>query len=192
MPGGNDRVIPAARAVLDFLNNHQQAGRLTAGSRQGPGALRRWPAAGSRRCTRRRLARTGWKTGFPAELSDLGPLLALTLGEQQDASMAGLVKLLERSLSDPRRLRALLRFQAAVLTYRAMTGEPGKFAFEPVTGLPPMFQAFPLQISVPALVVEGSRCCDPPARCPGMGRAWSSLARTPAAETPIAPAWLPP
>ena len=98
---------------------------------------------------------------LPAELADLGPLLALTLGEQQDASMAGLVKMLERSLSDPRRLRALLRFQAAVLTYLAMTGEPGKFAFERVTSLPPMFQAFPLQLSVPALVVEGSRYCDP-------------------------------
>ena len=30
--------------------------------------------------------------------------------------MAGLVELLERSLSDPRRLRALLRFQSAVIT----------------------------------------------------------------------------
>ena len=54
---------------------------------------------------------------LPAELADLAPLLAVTLGEQQDASMSGLVKLLERSLSDPRRLRALLRFQSAVLTY---------------------------------------------------------------------------
>jgi CheY-like chemotaxis protein len=75
--------------------------------------------------------------------------------------MAGLVKLLERSLSDPKRLRALLRFQASVLTYHAMTGESGKFAFEEVATLPPMFQAFPLSLSVPALVVEGSRRCEP-------------------------------
>jgi CheY-like chemotaxis protein len=74
--------------------------------------------------------------------------------------MAGLVKMLERSLSDPKRLRALLRFQSAVLTYQAMTGEPGKFSFERVSILPPMFQAFPLQLSVPALVVEGARYCD--------------------------------
>ena len=80
---------------------------------------------------------------LPDELADLAPLLALTLGEHQDASMSGLVKLLERSLSDPRRLRALLRFQSAVLTYWGMTGEPGKFAFEPITALPPMFQALP-------------------------------------------------
>ena len=55
---------------------------------------------------------------LPDELSDLGPLLALTLGEQQDPSMAGLVKMLERSLADPRRLRALLRFQAGSLAYQ--------------------------------------------------------------------------
>src|SRR5262249_53895824 len=87
------------------------------------------------------------------------PLLALTLGEQHDASTAGLIKLLERSLSDPRRLRTLLRFQAAFLTYQATTGEPGKFAFERATLLPPMFQAFPLQCSVPALVVDGCVLC---------------------------------
>jgi CheY-like chemotaxis protein len=147
------------RSLLDFLNNTQQAGRLTleidkervrfalAGGRvqavysptYGPDRLESW---------------------LPGELADLGPLLALTLGEQQDASTAGLVRLLERSLSDPKRIRALLRFQGSVLTYRAMTGEGGKFAFEPVTTLPPMFQAFPLQTSVPALLVEGLRLCD--------------------------------
>ncbi len=147
------------RALLDFLNISQQAGRLTLES--GKDRIR-WALSGGR-------VQAVYSPTFrpdrledhlPADLSDLGPLLALTLGEQQDASMAGLVKLLERSLSDPRRIRALLRFQAAVLTYRAMTGEPGKFAFEPVTTLPPMFQAFPLQISVPALVVEGLRHTD--------------------------------
>jgi CheY-like chemotaxis protein len=65
--------------------------------------------------------------------------------------------MLERSLADPRRLRALLRFQAALLTYKALTGEPGKFSFEPVTSLPPMFQALPLQLSVAALLVDGTR-----------------------------------
>jgi CheY-like chemotaxis protein len=146
--------------LLDFLNNQQRNGRLTlesgkdrvrfamAGGRVqavysptiGPDRIERW---------------------LPPELDELGPLLALTLGEQQDASMSGLIKLLERSLSDPRRLRALLRFQAAALTYLATTGAPGKFAFEPASGLPPMFQAFPLQCSVPALVVDGSRRCGP-------------------------------
>jgi CheY-like chemotaxis protein len=43
------------------------------------------------------------------------------------------------------------------LTYWALTGEPGRFAFEKGGTLPPMFQAFPLQISLPALAVEGAR-----------------------------------
>ena len=157
------------RALLDFLNNSQQAGRLTV--EVGKDRVR-WALAGGRvqAVYSPTIGPDRLEDQLPAELSDLGPLLALTLGEQQDASMAGLVKLLERSLSDPRRLRALLRFQASVLTYRAMTGEPGKFAFEPVTTLPPMFQAFPLQISVPALIVEGLRCCDPLANVRGMGQ----------------------
>ncbi|MGC8639514.1 MAG: response regulator [Isosphaeraceae bacterium] len=148
------------RAVLDFLNNLQQTGRLTVEA--GKDRLRfalsggRVQAVYSPTIGAERLDNL-----LPAELSDLGPLLALTLGEQQDPSMAGLVKMLEKSLSDPRRLRVLLRFQAAVLTYLAMVSEPGKFTFEHVTSLPPMFQAFPLQISVPALVVEGSRLWEP-------------------------------
>jgi CheY-like chemotaxis protein len=147
------------RALFDFLNNNQQAGRLTL--ELGKDRLRfslaggRVQAVYSPTCGPERL-----EDRLPGELSDLGPLLALTLGEQHDAPMAGLVKLLERSLSDPRRIRALLRFQASVLTHRALTGEPGKFAFEPVATLPPMFQAFPLQISVAALAVEGLRHSD--------------------------------
>jgi CheY-like chemotaxis protein len=149
------------RALLDFFNNSQQAGRLTV--EIGKDRVR-FALAGGR-------IQAVYSPTFgpnrlddllPTELCELGPLLALTLGEQQDASTTGLVKLLERSLSDPRRIRALLRFQASVLTYRAMTGEAGKFAFEPVTTLPPMFQAFPLQISVPALVLDGLRLCEPP------------------------------
>jgi len=148
------------RALLDFLNNSQQAGRLTLEA--GKDRVR-WALAGGRvqAVYSPTIGPDRLQDPLPAELSDLAPLLALTLGEHQDASMAGVIKLLEQSLSDPRRIRALLRFQASVLTYRAMTGEPGKFAFEPVTTLPPMFQAFPLQTSVPALVVEGLRACDP-------------------------------
>jgi CheY-like chemotaxis protein len=156
------------RALLDFLNNSQQAGRLTLES--GKDRVRfalsggRVQAVYSPTIGPDRLEQC-----LPSELTELGPLLALTLGEQQDASMAGLVKLLERSLADPRRIRSLMRFQAAVLTYRALTGEPGKFAFEPVTMLPPMFQAFPLQTSVPALILDGLRYCDPPDDPAGWG-----------------------
>lgn len=148
------------RAVLDFLNNAQQAGRLTL--EQGKDRIRfalsggRIQAVYSPTIAADRVA-----DAMPGDLADLAPLLAVTLGERHDASMAGMVKLLERSLADPRRLRLLLRAQAAVLTHLALTGEPGRFAFEPDGTLPPMFQAFPLQVSLPALAIEGIRRCDP-------------------------------
>src|SRR5262249_51740476 len=143
-------------SLLDFLNNQQQAGRLTL--EVGKERIRIALAGGRVQAVYSPTIHPDRLEGrLPADLADLGPLLALTLGEQQDSSMAGLIKLLERSLSDPRRLRALLRFQASSLTYLAATGEPGKFAFERATGLPPMFQAFPLQSSGPALVLDGAR-----------------------------------
>jgi DNA-binding response OmpR family regulator len=153
------------RALFDFLNNTQQAGRLTL--EVGKHRVR-WALAGGRvqAVYSPTLGPDCLAEKLPAELSDLSPLLALTLGEQQDSPLAGLIKLLERSLADPRRLRTLLRFQASVLTYRALIGDPGIFAFEPVTTLPPMFQAFPLQLSVPALVVAGMRFCEPAADAP--------------------------
>jgi DNA-binding response OmpR family regulator len=147
-------------SVFDFLNNHQQTGRLTLEA--GRDRLRFALGGGRVQAVYSPTIRPDRLEGhLPSELSDLGPLLALTLSEHQDPSMAGLIKMLEASLSNPKRLRALLRFQAAVLTFQAATGEPGKFAFERVTALPPMFQAFPLQISVPALVADGSRYCEP-------------------------------
>ena len=147
-------------SVLDFLNNLQATGRLTL--ELGKDRVRFALAGGRIQAVYSpTIPPDRLENHLPVELADLGPLLALTLGEQQDASMAGLVKMLEKSLSDPRRLRALLRFQAAVLTYLATVGEPGKFAFERVIVLPPMFQAFPLQICLPALVLDGSRYCEP-------------------------------
>jgi CheY-like chemotaxis protein len=148
------------RAVLDFLNNAQRLGQLTL--EQGKDRIR--IAVGSGRIQAvfsPTIAPDRLASFLPPELADLVPLLAVTLGEQQDASTSGLVRLLERSLSDPRRLRGLLRAQSAVLTCWALTGEPGKFSFEGKEGLPPMFQAFPLQASLPALAIEGIRRCDP-------------------------------
>jgi len=146
------------RGVLDFLNHAKAAGRVTAEA--GGDRIRfalgsgRVQAVYSPTFTPGRL-----RESLPAELIDLGPLLLVTLGEHQDASTSGLVRLLEQSLTDPRRLRLLLRAQAAVLTYRALTGEPGAFTFEPGVALPPMFGAFPLQLSLPALAAEGARRC---------------------------------
>jgi DNA-binding response OmpR family regulator len=157
------------RCLLDFLNNQQSGGRLTL--EQGKDRIRFALAGGRIQAVySATIGPERLEEGLPPELTDLAPLLALTLGEQQDRSMSGLVKLLERSLSDPRRLRGLLRFQAAVLTYLGLTGEPGKFSFDPVTTLPPMFQAFPLQLSAVALIVEGTRYQRPELDAPEWGR----------------------
>ena len=154
---GNTGVFPL-RSVLDFLTNGQLEGRLTL--EQGNDRIRFALSAGRVQAIYSpTIAPTRLAEFLPSEMADLAPLLALTLGEHQDASMSGLVKLLERSLSDPRRLRSLLRLQSAVLAYWAMAGEPAEFAVEVNTPLPPMFQAFPLQMSLPALAVEGVRRC---------------------------------
>jgi len=156
---GHTRTFPI-RAVLDFLNCLQAGGRLTL--EQGRDRIRFSLSAGRLQAVySATVGPERLEEHLAGDLADLAPLLALTLGEQQDRSMSGLVKLLERSLSDPRRLRELLRFQSAVLTHMAVTGEPGKFAFEPVITLPPMFQAFPLQMSTAALIVSGTRLSRP-------------------------------
>jgi CheY-like chemotaxis protein len=154
---GSTQIFPL-RAVLDFLNNGQHNGRLTleSGNNRVRFALSCGKVQGVYSPT---IGPERFEDVLPDEFAELAPLLALTLGEQQDSSMSGLIKLLERSLADPRRLRALLRFQSAALTYWSMTAEPGAFAFESITALPPMFQAFPLQLSVAALVLDGARHC---------------------------------
>ncbi|MFO0907590.1 MAG: response regulator [Isosphaeraceae bacterium] len=164
---GDSTVVPF-RALIDFLNNLQISGRITL--EQGKDRIRFAIAAGriqgvySPTITADRFA-----AYVPDELADLEPLLAVTLGEHQDASMSGLVKLLERSLSDPRRLRGLLRFQSSVLTFWALAGDPGHFVFETDGALPPMFQAFPLQLSLPALAIEGVRRCVSPGELQRLG-----------------------
>jgi CheY-like chemotaxis protein len=156
---GSTETFPL-RAVLDFLNNAQQRGRLSL--EVGQDRVRFALAGGRIQAVVSPTSHGNQVVPYlPPELADLAPLLAITLGEHQDASMAGLVKLLERSLSDPGRLKSLLRLQSAVLTYGALTSGPGKFAFEPDAAMPPMFQAFPLQLSLPALAVEGARACEP-------------------------------
>jgi CheY-like chemotaxis protein len=158
---GRSSVFPI-RAILDFLNNSQAQGRLTA--EVGKDRVRIFVSGGRiQAVVSSTIPPARFESYLPSEYEDLSPLLALTLSEQHDASTGGLIKLLERSLSDPRRLRALLRFQASLLLYEALAGEPGPFAFETKVAIPPMFQAFPLQISLAALAVEGSRHCGAPA-----------------------------
>ena len=156
------------RAVVDFLNHTQAEGRLTV--EVGKNRIRFALAGGRVQAVYSPTATVDTvAAALPAELADLSPLLSMTMGEHQDASMAGLVKLLERSLADPRRLRGLLRCQSAVLTHATLNDGAAEFVFEPKLALPPMFQAFPLQISLAALAVEGARLCIPSAARAGQG-----------------------
>lgn len=165
---GRTSVFPL-RSVIDFLNNTQQQGRLTL--EIGKDRVRFFVSGGRiQAVVSATIPPSRLEPYLPAEYADLSPLLALTLSEQHDASMGGLIKLLERSLSDPRRLRTLLRFQSAILSYVSLAGEPGAFAFEPKVATPPMFQAFPLQLSLAALAVEGSKRLDPPEDLDACGR----------------------
>jgi CheY-like chemotaxis protein len=156
---GTTSVFPL-RTLFDFLNNGRHEGRLIleAGRDRIYFALSggRIQAVYSPTISPGQLG-----AQLPEDLADLAPLLAVTLAERQDAQVSGLIGLLERSLTDPRRPRALLRFQAGVLTYRALTEDSGPFVFTPSSELPPVFRAFPLQMSLPALAVEGVRRCNP-------------------------------
>lgn len=148
------------RSVLDFLNNSLCSGRLTLELDKD---RIRFNLSGGRiqAVCSPTISPDRLFDALPTDLAELAPLLAATLGERLDPSMSGLVRMLEKSLTDPRKLRALLRAQASILTYWALSAEPGRFLFEPDATIPPMFQAFPLQLSLPALAVEGVRRCDP-------------------------------
>jgi CheY-like chemotaxis protein len=163
------------RSVLDFLNNGQQSGRLTLESEKDRIRIHlaggRVQAVVSPTIGPERVA-----DDLPADLAELAPLLAATLGDRLDPSMTGLVRMLERSLTDPRKLRSLLRAQAAILSHMALTAGPGPFVFEPDPAMPPMFQAFPLQLSLPALAVEGVRLRDPGVRADGAPAVYARLA----------------
>lgn len=148
------------RSVIDFLNNGLCSGKLTLELDKDRIRFHlsggRIQAVYSPTISPDRLF-----DALPSEQAEMAPLLAATLGERLDASMSGLVRMLERSLTDPRKLRSLLKSQSAILTHWALSANPGRFQFEADASSPPMFQAFPLQLSLPALAVEGVRRCDP-------------------------------
>ena len=91
---------------------------------------------------------------LPEELREFAPMIPFSLAEQRNESMSGLLKLFESTLSHATRLKALLRFQSSLLTHYALQGEPRAFSFDSYKSLPPLFQAFPLQVSLAALLIE--------------------------------------
>lgn len=93
---------------------------------------------------------------LPERLRDLAPVLSFTLSGQSSPQVTGLVDLLDKKVLDARMLRGLLRHQAAYLTRRCFEGMLKGFRFEADLLPAPLFQRIPLDISLPALLVEGA------------------------------------
>ena len=150
---GSLNALPPAN-VLHFLMNSQLTGRLVLLS--GGERIKFAVAAGKIQAVYSSTIAPGRLIEhLPDDLHDFAPLIPFALAEQKNDSMSGLLKLFENTLSHATHLKALLRFQSSFLTHHAFHAEPGTFAFDTYASLPPLFQAFPLQISFAALAIDG-------------------------------------
>lgn len=95
---------------------------------------------------------------LPPALKDLAPILNFTTGGAS-AQIDGLVDLLDKKVLDQRMLRSLLRHQAAYLSRRCFTGSPKEFRFEMGQTAPSLYHRLPLEMSLAALLVQGSLIC---------------------------------
>lgn len=93
---------------------------------------------------------------LPEALIDLAPLLRFTMSSGFTSQIEGFVELLDRKVLDPRMLRTLLRFQAAVLTRYCLKSPAKCFNFYAGRDLPPLFRRTPLQSSLAGLLVEAA------------------------------------
>lgn len=148
------------REVLDFLNNSTKTGALTVDS----GQLRvsfylhegRIQAVVSSGVDPDEIMQT-----LPESLSDLAPVLKLTVGGRMCSEIDGLVELLDRKVLDSRLLRSILRHQAAMLVWRCFRNELKEFRFESGRVASPLFRKLPLDASLASLLVEAALHCQP-------------------------------
>lgn len=146
------------REVLDFLNNGEKRGMLEVEAEHD----RTWfyvdrgrvqavlSASAPESLVAERL---------PDSLAEMASLLRFTMSTGFSAQVEGLVDLLDKKVLDPRILRALLRHQAAVLTWHCFRSPLRAFAFVPGRPLPPLFRRTPLEASLASLLVEGALVC---------------------------------
>ncbi len=147
------------RSVLDFLNNGHQDGVLEV---EG-GTQRVWIFVKGGRIqavTASGANRDHLIERLPESLRDLGPVLRLTVGGGSCTQVDGLVQLLDNKVLDPRLLKKLLRFQAALLIFDSLTGQVSSFRFEAGQRPPSLHSRLPLDISLVALLVEASLAAD--------------------------------
>jgi len=147
------------REVLDFLNNGNKSGVLEVEAEKHRVFFfverGRLQAVTSTGIDPQEVADT-----LPESLRDLAPMVSFTVGGRFCAEVDGLVQLLDKKVLDQRLLRRLLRHQAALLT-RKCFGMPLKsFRFEANAAVPPLFRKLPLDISLVALMVDGTLSCD--------------------------------
>ncbi|MEM7455699.1 MAG: response regulator [Planctomycetota bacterium] len=97
---------------------------------------------------------------MPDSLKELAPFIKVSVAGRNSSAIDSLVELLDNKMLDPRLLKKLLRLQAAFLMRRCFTGELRNFRFEGSVDTPPLFRKLPLEISLTALLVEGTANCD--------------------------------
>jgi CheY-like chemotaxis protein len=106
---------------------------------------------------------------LPSALQSLAPVMNLTVSGQRSNELDGMLELVDRKVLDPRLLRSLLRYQAALLTMDCFTQDLGQFRFESGHGGGALQTRLPLDASLPALLIDAALLCDPsslPARDP--------------------------
>ena len=145
------------REVIDFLNNGRKQGTLEVEA----GHNRYWIYLEGGRV--QGITATGIPSSeiidrLPDALQELAPVLKLTVGSGNQ--LEGIVDLLNTNVLDPRLLRKLLRHQAAVLLTACFTQQLRAFRFDSKRKRPPLYERLPLDLSVLALLVEGSLTFD--------------------------------
>ena len=97
---------------------------------------------------------------MPESLSELAPVVKLTVGGRHGAEVDGLLGLMNNKMLDPRLLRKLLRLQAAILLRLCFTKPVTQFRFDRDVAAPELFQKLPLESSLLAILVESALICD--------------------------------
>jgi CheY-like chemotaxis protein len=91
---------------------------------------------------------------LPEGMSELAPIVKLTLTGRKGSEADGLVELLDNKVLDPRLLRKLIRLQAAVLLRLCFREKVRSFRFENQKAPSRLFSRLPLDSSLVALLVE--------------------------------------
>jgi CheY-like chemotaxis protein len=146
------------REVLDFMNNASKAGVLEV---ESPNARIRFHLERGRI---QGVFAVGLSPAFsqsmiaclPESLVNLAPVLKMTLGGSNSNLFSSLIQLLDHKVLDPRLLRKLLRFQAAMLTWQAMHQENSTFRFDFGANTNALPGDLPLDSSLLSLLVDAS------------------------------------